>query len=140
MGADFTADSGTSSRGGELRAEIARGIVALHKEIYGKGPVKVKVHVHDDSVTALMRGGFMPVEQALHDIGKAEAVTQQRLEVKEAMRTQYTALIERATGRSVVGFMSGAQQDPDLQCEIFVLTGSDLLADDSDDAGSEPGS
>jgi hypothetical protein len=43
------------------------------------------------------------------------------------MRSRFEDVIERATGRKVIGFMSGNQQDPDLMCEVFILAGSDLL-------------
>ena len=37
------------------------------------------------------------------------------------------ALIEHATGRPVIGFMSGNQQDPDMICEVFVLSPTSLV-------------
>jgi len=36
-------------------------------------------------------------------------------------------VIEDATGRWVIGFMSGNQQDPDMMCETFILAPSDLV-------------
>lgn len=36
-------------------------------------------------------------------------------------------VIEQATGRAVVGFMSGNQQRPDLMCEVSILGPTDLL-------------
>jgi hypothetical protein len=36
-------------------------------------------------------------------------------------------VIEQATGRRVIGFMSGNQQDPDMMCEVFVLAPTDLV-------------
>ncbi len=36
----------------------------------------------------------------------------------------------RATGRRVIGFMSGNQQDPDMMCEVFILAPSDLVGTD----------
>jgi len=30
-------------------------------------------------------------------------------------------VVEQATGRKVIGFMSGNQQEPDMICEVFVL-------------------
>ncbi len=39
------------------------------------------------------------------------------------------AVIEHATGRPVIGFMSGNQQAPDMICEVFVLSPSDLVAE-----------
>ena len=43
------------------------------------------------------------------------------------MRDRFVAVIEQATGRRVVGFMSGNQQDPDMMCEVFVLAPTDLV-------------
>ena len=118
-----------ANKAGELRAQIVRGIVALHKEAYGKGPVRVKAYLQEDSVLVLLRGGFTPIEQTLHEAGKGTVVNHQRLEVQEAMHEPFIELIERTTGRRVVGFMSATQQDADLQCEVFVLDPSDLFAD-----------
>lgn len=45
------------------------------------------------------------------------------------MRERFTAVIEHATGRPVIGFMSSNQQNPDMICEVFALSPTDLLAD-----------
>ena len=46
---------------------------------------------------------------------------------QDVMRDRFEAVVENATGRKVIGFMSGNQQDPDMICEVFVLAPSDLL-------------
>jgi hypothetical protein len=51
------------------------------------------------------------------------------VEFHEVMRPRFQSVIEDATGRRVVGFMSGNQQDPDMVCEVFVLAPTDLTAD-----------
>jgi hypothetical protein len=38
-------------------------------------------------------------------------------------------VIERATGRRVIGCMSGNQQHPDIMCEVFILAPTDLVDD-----------
>jgi hypothetical protein len=43
------------------------------------------------------------------------------------MRDRFVAVIERETGRHVVGFMSGNQQDPDMICEVFLLAPTELV-------------
>ena len=60
----------------------------------------------------LLRGGFTRVEQTLLAGGRGSSVIQQRMEFQELMRERFTAVIEDATGRQVIGFMSGNQQDP----------------------------
>jgi hypothetical protein len=46
------------------------------------------------------------------------------------MHQRFEAVIERATGRRVIGFMSGNQQHPDIMCEAFILAPTDLLDDE----------
>jgi uncharacterized protein YbcI len=77
----------------------------------------------------LLRGGFTRVEQTLLAGGRGSSVIQQRMEFQEVMRERFQAVIEQATGRRVIGFMSGNQQDPDIMCEVFVLAPTDLVAD-----------
>ena len=43
------------------------------------------------------------------------------------MRERFEAVIEYATGRQVIGFMSGNQQHPDMMCEVFILAPTDLV-------------
>lgn len=42
-------------------------------------------------------------------------------------------MVEDATGRPVIGFISGNQQDPDLMCEVFILRATDLVGERKDD-------
>jgi uncharacterized protein YbcI len=115
---------------GTARTAISDGMVALLKEYYGVGPTQAKTYYHDDLVVCLMRGGFTRVEQTLLEGGRTAAVIQQRMEFQEVMRSRFITVIESATRRRVVGFMSGNQQDPDMICEVFVLAPTDLLDGD----------
>jgi uncharacterized protein YbcI len=117
----------TDPSAGEQRTAISDGLVALLKEFYGVGPRQAKTYYHDDLVVCMLRGGFTRVEQTLLEAGRTTAVIHQRMEFQEVMRGRFAAVIEEATGRKVVGFMSGNQQDPDMMCEVFVLAPTDLL-------------
>ena len=112
---------------GETRTAISEGLVALLKHFYGVGPSQAKTYYYDDLVVCVLRGGFTRVEQTLLEGGRSAAVIQQRMEFQEVMRERFTAVVEKATGREVVGFMSGNQQHPDMICEVFVLAPTDLL-------------
>jgi uncharacterized protein YbcI len=120
-------------REGEVRTAISDGVVALMKDFYGSGPTRTKTYVMDDLVVCIMRGGFTRVEQTLLESGRGDAVSQQRVQFQEAMRERFVAVVENATGRGVIGFMAGSQQDPDMICEVFLLAPTDLVADS--DAG-----
>ena len=110
-----------------MRTAISEGMVALLKEYYGVGPTQAKTYIHDDLVVCLLRGGFTRVERTLLEGGHTAAVIEQRMAFQEVMRSRFTSVVEEATGRQVVGFMSGNQHDPDMICEVFVLAPTDLL-------------
>ena len=120
----------TPTTHGDTLTAISDGLVALLKEFYGRGPTHTKSYYADDLVVCVLRGGFSRVEQTLLDGGRGEAVIRQRIEFQEVMRDRFTDVIENATGRRVIGFMSGNQQEPDLMCEVFILAPTDLVGDD----------
>jgi len=112
---------------GDVLTAISDGLVALLKEFYGRGPTRTKSYYEDDLVVCLLRGGFTRVEQTLLDGGRGSSVVQQRMEFQELMRERFEAVIERATGRRVIGFMSGNQHDPNIMCEVFILAPTELV-------------
>jgi uncharacterized protein YbcI len=122
-------DTTEKQSSGAIRTLVSDGIVALLKDYYGVGPTQAKSYYHDDMVVCLLRGGFTRVERTLLEGGRTAAVIQQRMEFQEVMRDRFIAVVERATDRRVVGFMSGNQQDPDMICEVFVLAPTELVSD-----------
>ena len=115
---------------GNVLTAISDGMVALLKEFYGRGPSRTKSYYADDLVVCVLRGGFSRVEQTLLDGGRGPAVIRQRMEFQDVMRQRFNDVVEQATGRSVIAFMSGNQQHPDMMCEVFVLAPTDLVGHD----------
>jgi uncharacterized protein YbcI len=127
----------TAQTHGDVLTAISKGMVVLLKEFYGRGPTRAKTYYEDDLVVCLLRGGYSRVEQTLLEGGRGASVIQQRMEFQELMRERFVAVVEDLTGRSVIGFMSGNQQDPDIMCEVFILAPTDLLDDhEIPDSGS----
>jgi uncharacterized protein YbcI len=122
---------------GDVLTAISDGMVGLLKEFYGRGPTRTKTYYEDDLVVCLLRGGFSRVEQTLLDGGRGASVIRQRMEFQELMRARFEDVIEAATGRRVIGFMSGNQQGPDIMCEVFILAPTDLV-DDHELPGAPP--
>jgi uncharacterized protein YbcI len=117
----------TPQQHGEVRTAISDGMIALLKEFYGRGPSRAKSYYEDDLVVCLLRGGFSRVEQTLLEGGRGSSVIRQGMEFQELMRERFEAVIAEATGRRVIGFMSGNQQSPDIMCEVFILAPTDLV-------------
>jgi len=123
---------------GDVLTAISDGMVGLLKEFYGRGPTRTKTYYEDDLVVCLLRGGFSRVEQTLLEGGRSSSVIQQRMDFQEVMRERFAAVVADATGRQVIGFMSGNQQEPDIMCEVFILAPTDLV-DDHEIPGNGPG-
>jgi uncharacterized protein YbcI len=124
--------------GGDIRGNISRRMVQLHKEFYGRGPEKAKTYLVGDLVVVLMRGGFTRVEETLLREGRGESVIQQRADFQDVMFDRFSKVIEDETGRKVMAMMSGSHQHPDLLAEMFVLESSDVLGDEQTLASSAP--
>jgi uncharacterized protein YbcI len=114
------ADTDTTTRGTQA-SSISDGLVSLHKRFYGRGPTQAKTYLVGDTVISLLRGGFTPIERTLIDKGSADAVHEMRRNFQAAMREEFSAVVEKETGRKVVAYMSQIHSDPDIAVEVFVL-------------------
>jgi uncharacterized protein YbcI len=110
---------------GETLAQISTGLVQLHSRYYGKGPTKAKTHQVNDTIVSILRGGFTRVEQTLVETGQVESVYQMRRTFQQVMEDEFRGVVEAATGRKVIAYMSSIHIDPDLAVELFVLEPSD---------------
>jgi uncharacterized protein YbcI len=70
---------------------------------------------------SILRGGFTRVERTLVDTGQVESVYQMRRSFQQAMEDEFRHVVEEATGRKVIAYMSSIHVDPDLAIELFVL-------------------
>jgi uncharacterized protein YbcI len=102
-------------------ADVSSGLVQLHHRYYGKGPSKAKTYMVNDTLVSILEGGFTIVERTLIDQGNAEAVHDTRLSFHRAMEDEFRGLVETATGRKVIAYMSQIHHDPDLVVDLFVL-------------------
>lgn len=106
---------------GETLAQISTELVQLHSRYYGRGPTKAKTHMVNDTVVCILGGGFTTVERTLLDTGEVESVYQMRRSFQQAMEGDFRRVVEEATHRKVIAYMSSIHVDPDLAVELFVL-------------------
>ena len=123
---------------GEVLASISTGLVQLHSRYYGKGPTKAKTYICDDLVICTLRGGFTTVERTLIEQGDAQAVRSIRRSFQRAMEGEFTRVVEEATARRVIAFMSEVHEDPDIDVEIFVLEPTDTSVSEVDEQDLPP--
>jgi uncharacterized protein YbcI len=108
---------------GQISDQIAREILQIHEESYGKGAGKAHALVGDGFVVVVLdQLELLPNEQFLVENGEGDTVVQVRGRYQQAIESTFSAAIERATGRTVVGFDSSTNIDePRFVAEIFKL-------------------
>ena len=111
-------------------SEVTRDLVRLHTEYYGKGPTKARSYMVSDMLISILEGGFTTVETTLIDEGQSDAVHGMRRGFQLAMEDRFRAVVEKATGRRVIAYMSQIHTGPDMAVELFVLepASEDVLA------------
>jgi uncharacterized protein YbcI len=107
----------------EVDEEIGREIMRIHEESYGGGARDSSVMITDNWVVVVLDGlELMPNEKFLIENGSRDVVLQVRTQYQQAIQSSFRAAIERATGRTVVGFASTTSVDPPrFMAEVFML-------------------
>ena len=90
-----------TTSGGELLVALSNRIVAIYKELYGKGPVKVRSWYLDDVVVCVLRGALTRSEQTFVEIGRGDRVVLQRDSFHEVAEPVFMEAVEELTGRHV---------------------------------------
>ena len=104
------------------RARIAIATLTLLKELYGRGPARVKVYLLEERRSARSLGGLHASRgNAAGELGHGRAVKDQRAVVQQAMKQRFTELIESETGRKVKSLMSDSDQGADASSIVFLL-------------------
>jgi uncharacterized protein YbcI len=106
--------------GGGQRA-ISDGIQRLHREFYGRGATTARTVIQRDYVATFLEDIYTLAEKTLVKAGESESVKQARWAFQRVMEEQFTRVVEEATGRKVIAFMSQVHFDPDISLEAFVL-------------------
>ena len=106
---------------GKVAAEISNAIAALHRTHYGRGATRTRTVMGSDYVICFLEDGYTTVERTLIDAGRFDTVRETRTAFQDTMREAFSAAVEEAVGRRVIGFLSQVHVDPDLSIETFIL-------------------
>jgi uncharacterized protein YbcI len=104
-------------------AQISAGLVQLTRDYTGRGPTRARTYISDGVVVCVLEDTLTKGERSLADRGEEEQVLTIRRIHQRLMGEEATTLVEEATGRRVVSFLSDNATDPDVAVEIFVLEG-----------------
>jgi uncharacterized protein YbcI len=102
--------------------DISRGMVQLYREQFGRGPESVTTHYGGpDTIVSLLGNSLTPVERTMRGMGEEQRLRDIRTMFQHATEPKFRAVVEQATGRRVVAFMSGIDIAHDISCEVFTL-------------------
>jgi uncharacterized protein YbcI len=127
------ADSDRSSLG-EMRATIAKEIVRLQAEYYGKGPTRAKTYIVEDLVVVVLQESFTRAEKTLAERGEKDAIEHISRRFQQQMADAFTSVVEQATGRKVRAFLSETNVELDVSVETFLLADERTDLTDFEDA------
>ena len=109
----------------EVEKVISDGLVRLHSQYYGHGPVKARSYYADDLVLVRLNETFTRAERTLIDRGETDAIQHIRRRFQQHMAEEFKAVVEQATDRAVLSFLSETNVEADISVECFFL-GSEL--------------
>ena len=105
-----------------VRAEISREMVRLYKDLFGRGPTKVRTEfAGPDTVICTLRDSFTPAEKALVELGEHQRLRDTRTFFQHATEEQFRGTVESILGRRVTAFVSGVDTKGDVSSEVFYL-------------------
>ncbi|MDX6634574.1 MAG: hypothetical protein QOF06_777 [Solirubrobacterales bacterium] len=105
-----------------VRADISREMVRLYKELFGRGPTKVRTEfAGPDIVICSLENTFTPAERSLADLGEHQRLRDTRMYFQAATHERFTEIPERLLGRRVRAFVSGLDASADVCSEVFYL-------------------
>jgi uncharacterized protein YbcI len=107
----------------EVRDEVAREVLRIYEESYGTGAANAETLVGENWVIVVLDGlQLLPNEKFLVENGQADTVMEVRTRYQHAIRSSFSAAVERATGRTVIGFASTTSiEEPRFMAEVFKL-------------------
>ena len=106
---------------GKQATAVSNAIAGLHRTHYGRGPTRARTVMGSDYVICFLEDVYTQVERTLIEAGRFDAVRETRNAFQDTMREAFSAKVEQAVGRKVIGFLSQIHVNPDLSIENVIL-------------------
>jgi uncharacterized protein YbcI len=105
-----------------LTAEVAKALVGLHKQQFGRGPTRARAHFFGaDMLVCAFEDVLVPAELKLVERGQDEAVQTARVLFQIATKDEFISTIEGLVARRVRAFTSAMDPTANMLFEIFVF-------------------
>ena len=107
-----------------LTDSISAAIVDLYAEVYDQTRTTATTHINGDVVICILEDILSADEDTRIAQGLGDDVIDARVAFQKDQEDEFTAAVERLTGRTVTAFLSANQTSPGIACEMFFLEAS----------------
>lgn len=114
--------------GEALTRAISASMVDLYARHYDHDRTTGTTYINENVVVCVLEDILSTAESSLVAGGDANEVIDGRVSFQEDMEDEFTAEIERLTGRRVTAFLSANQTTPGVACELFFLEAPPAVA------------
>ena len=109
-----------------LTETISAAMVELYARHYGHDRTTGTTYINDNIVVCVLEDILSTEEDTLVAAGAADQVIDGRVTFQKGMQDEFSAEVERLTGRRVTAFLSANQTSPGVACELFFLEAPDV--------------
>jgi uncharacterized protein YbcI len=107
--------------GQQLTAAISEAMAGLYSAFYGHDRATATTYINENVVVCVLENILTSEESRQIADGGSDAVIDGRVTFQKKTEDEFTAAVERLTGRTVTAFLSANQTDPGVACELFFL-------------------
>ena len=107
--------------GVRLTDAISAAMERLYAEFYDHSRTTATTYINDNVVVCVLENILTTTESEHIAAGEGALVIDGRVAFQEGTEDEFTAEVERLTGRSVTAFLSANQTHPGVACELFFL-------------------
>jgi len=116
------AELGRAERRGLELQEISNAMVRLYKELFGRGPTKVRTnYAGPDTIVTTLEDSLTSPERSMVRLNEHTRVRDMRTFFQYAAERDFVGSVEEITGRKVRAFVSGMDVENDVAAELFYL-------------------
>jgi uncharacterized protein YbcI len=120
---------------------VSNALVGLHKQQFGRGPIKAR-STGSDTLVCTLEDVLLPAERKLVELGEAARVRDTRSSYQAATETEFVAAIEQIVYRKVRAFASAFDVNANVAYEVFTFERGEADASSigaADDVYAAPG-
>jgi len=119
-------------QGTSLLLGISNAMVKLHKEQFGRGPMKSRSYfAGPDALVCVLEDVLLPAERKMVEMGQQERVRESRTAFQVATAPEFVAAVEQLVYRKVRSFASSIDPDSNTVFENFFFAPRDTDRDGS---------